>query len=252
METQFTFRQKQIIDLIKIEKRIRAKVLAEQFFVSELTIRRDLDILQDAGLIRRFHGGAEYLPPNEQEINKEINQRKLAIAKAAANAVQDSETLFVNSSSTALLTLAQIKYKHLTVITNNCKALSLEVDARVKLVLCGGDISFPKEALTGEFALSSLNMVTASKAIMGVSGLSLETGMTTATLAEIAVNEKMLARTSGERIIVAESYKLGHNSTFVSGRISDFDTLYTDSDADKNFIQQLREQGINVVLVPYS
>lgn len=243
----FSLRQQRILQNIESQGRMRVKELANEFQVSELTIRRDLDELEAAGRIYRFHGGAELAETSLSGAGE--SAAKIAIAAAAAASVQNGDTLFINSSSTALLALKHLHNKHLTVITNNCKALAADVDPRIKLVLTGGDISFPKEALTGEFALSSLNLASASRCILGISGLSPENGLTSANLAEIAVNERMLARTAGEKIIVAESHKLGKDSAFVTGKITAVDTLYTDSRADAGIVASLRAQGVRVILV---
>ncbi len=237
-------RKEQIVALLKAQGEMTIQALAEHFNVSPLTIRRDLSQLDHQG-VQRYHGGARFvaceLSPHKQ--------RQLAIAKAAAERISDNDILFINSSSTALLALSQIQETYLTAITNNAKALSMSIDPRIHLVLCGGDISFPKEALTGEFAVSNLNKVTATRCIMGISGISESMGLSTQNLAEVAINHAMLTRTTGERIIVADSAKMNLDSAFSSGELSMIDTLITYSDADTGFVQRLRARGIEVVLV---
>ncbi len=238
-------RRADILTLLKEKKRISNLALAEMFQVSTLTIRRDLAQLEKSG-IKRYHGGAMFC--QEQALSKPV-QRKIAIAKAAASRISDNDIVFINSSSTALLALSHIKNTYVTAITNNGKALSMPIDPRIHLVLCGGDISFPKEALTGEFAVSNLNKVTATRTIMGISGISQSMGLSTKNLAEVAVNNTMLSRTHGEKIIVADSTKINCNSAFSSGELSSINTLITDNQADKTFIESLRKMGITVVTV---
>ncbi len=233
-------RKNEILSLLKVKKEMSIQELAALFNVSTLTIRRDVTQLAKEG-VQRYHGGAR-LSSNAK------TQRQLAIAKAAAKRIRDNDIAFINSSSTALLVLSQIENKYFTAITNNGKALSLSIDPRIHLVLCGGDISFPKEALTGEFATSNISKVTATRCIMGISGISQEMGLSTKNLAEVAVNKAMLNHTIEEKIIVADSSKINYKSAFSSGNLSDIDTLITDSQADSDFIQHLQETGIKVVI----
>lgn len=233
-------RKSNILSLLKVKGEMSVQELAEHFNVSALTIRRDITQLAKEG-VQRYHGGARFS-------SNSTMQRQLAIAKAAARKIRDNDIVFINSSSTALLVLSQIENKYFTAITNNGKALSLSIDPRIHLVLCGGDISFPKEALTGEFATSNVSKVTATRCIMGISGISTEVGLSTENLAEVAVNKAMLGHTAKEKIIVADSSKINHKSAFSSGDLSDIDTLITDSQADSDFIEQLQQMGINVII----
>ncbi|PID50373.1 MAG: ArsR family transcriptional regulator [Proteobacteria bacterium] len=238
-------RRTDMLTLLKVRGEMSIQELADVFKVSTLTIRRDIAQLEKAG-VKRHHGGARFVtaPYASHQI-----QRQLAIAKAAAKRMNDNDIVFINSSSTALLVLSQIENTYLTAITNNGKALSMSIDPRIHLVLCGGDISFPKEALTGEFAISNLNKVTATRCIIGIGGLSHSMGLSTQNLAEVAINNTMLSRTLGEKIIVADSSKINHNSAFSSGELSAIDTLITDKQADSKFIEILQQMEINVILV---
>lgn len=244
-------RREKIINILKAKKSIKVTDLSEIFEVSPLTIRRDLDHLTKLGLVERFHGGANLVEEPVDKENMILNQKKTAIAKKASEYINDNETIFINSSSTALLTLQYLKDKRVTVITNNGKALGLDIDSKISLVLTGGDIKFPKAALTGEFAVRNLSKVTANRSIIGVSGLSFEMGLTSFFLDEVAVNELMLTRVSEGSIVVADSSKLGLNQTFVSGQVSAISMLITDSDADRVFIEKLEKMGIQVILVDY-
>ncbi|GMG95365.1 DeoR/GlpR family DNA-binding transcription regulator [Tepidimicrobium xylanilyticum] len=244
-------RREKIMNILKTERSIKVADLSEILEVSPLTIRRDLEYLAKLGLIERFHGGANLV---EEPIDKEnmiLSQKKNAIAKKAAEFINDNETIFINSSSTALLTLQHLKDKRVTVITNNGKALGLDIDSKISLVLTGGDIKFPKAALSGEFAISNLSKVTATRSIIGVSGLSFEMGLTSFYLDEVAVNQLMLTRVSEGAIVVTDSSKLGRNETFVSGEISTISMLITDRDADRAFVEKLEKMGIQVILVDY-
>lgn len=242
-------RREKILSLLAQHSPLKVQDLAERLNVSPLTIRRDFDELASRGLIDRFHGGAAIITPQEIDNSSRIERYKKAIAQKAAEYLQEGDTVFINSSSTALSVLNHIHDKHITIITNNGKVLNLDVDPKIRLVLTGGDIAFPKETLTGEFTLNNLSKVAANKAIMGVSGLTPDMGMTTSTLDEIAVNEMMLSRTSGEKIIVTDSSKLGANSTFVIGQARQITRLITDQHAPLSVVENLAQYGVEVIQV---
>ncbi|MDO4642853.1 MAG: DeoR/GlpR family DNA-binding transcription regulator [Cardiobacteriaceae bacterium] len=241
-------RRRKILEKLALNPSCKVQELADLYAVSALTIRRDLDVLAQRGVLKRFYGGAT-LEQHVQQENTLQEVYKRAIAQRAAECIHEGDTLFINSSSTALQTLDYVKDKRITVITNNGKAIHRNLDPRIKLVLTGGHIQFPKEALTGEFAMQSLERVTAQKAVMGFSGVSLQGGLTTSNLDEVAINEMMLRRATEKVVVLVESRKLNYVSNFVSGNLDRVSHLITDTHADPTFVEALDKRGICVTLV---
>ena len=241
-------RRQKILETLAANPECKVQDLADAQNVSTLTIRRDLDALARRGFLKRFYGGAALAETVRRESPRQ-ERCKHAIAARAAACIHEGNTIFINSSSTALLTLDYVKERRITTITNNGKAIHLDLDPRIKLILSGGHAQFPKEALTGEFALRNLEKVTAQKAIMGFSGVSLQAGLTTSNVDEVAINEMMLRRATEKVLVVVESRKLGRDSTFVSGELAQISHLITDSDADPAFVEALDKRGIQVTLV---
>lgn len=242
-------RRQQILAALAQHPGLKVRDLAVRHGVSALTIRRDLDALAAQGLLNRTYGGAALTPADAIAHDNAQEDGKRALAARAAACIHEGDTVFINSSSTALLTLEYVRECHITAITNNGKASQQNLDPRIKLVLTGGHIQFPKEALTGEFALRNLEKVTAEKAVMGFSGVSLDGGLTSANLDEVAINEMMLRRTTGKVVVVVESRKLGHDSNFRSGELAQVSHLITDSGAGAEIIAELARRGIKVTLV---
>ena len=112
--------------------------------------------------------------------------------------------------------LKYIKNKRVTVITNNGKAIFMDHDPMVSICLSGGELRIPKESMVGDFALNNLNKVSATKAFLGCSGFSVASGMTTAILQEVAINEVMITRCIGETFILADHTKIGTNHSFIT------------------------------------
>ncbi|NLC55075.1 MAG: DeoR/GlpR transcriptional regulator, partial [Erysipelothrix sp.] len=169
------------------------------------------------------------------------------IAKFAAGQVEENDTIFINTSSTALLVLKYIKRKHVTVITNNGKVLLMDYDPKISVLLTGGEVRNPKEALVGEFALNNLSLVTADKFFIGVSGISAKSGLTSALISEVAVNKNMLSRCSGKIFVLADHTKIGIDHSFQSGSLRNIDYLITDTKADQKHLNDIEKQNVGVI-----
>ena len=251
-------RQTKLLNHIQHKGTCSVAELSSFLHVSQVTIRRDLDELEAKKLITRHFGGAQAVT----QINKEdepiymasISQNmdcKHAIAKAAAEMLEDGDTVFVNSSATALLIYPYIT-KDVMIITNNGRSLQVEKPSNVSLLLTGGEVHGNKQSLTGPIAENMLTQVTASKCIIGVSGISIEGGITSRVMQETSINKTMLERCSGAKIVVADHTKIGLEHNFYSGNIQDITHLITDSQADPSKIDQIKAAGIKVKIVaPY-
>ncbi len=245
-------RRKKIIEALEQHGSIKVEKLSAELHASPLTIRRDLDYLEQLGLVERFYGGASLRKnPTGQSLGDSDNtMHKHAIAQRAAQFVNDGDTIFINSSSTALLMLKYITAKMVTIITNNGNAVFNHVHDNITIVLTGGELRAPKEAMVGEFALNNLNRVTAVKSFLGCSGLTSEEGFTTAAMHEVAINQLMLSRVTGERYILADYTKIGKKHNFISGSPDQISCIITNTESDKTVMDSLAAQGIKVIQVP--
>ncbi|MBW9213065.1 MULTISPECIES: DeoR/GlpR family DNA-binding transcription regulator [Terrabacteria group] len=242
-------RRNHIMALIQKLGEISVSTLAKEFSVSELTIRRDLQYWEDKGAVLRHHGGVKFVQ-TMVNLNTEYltnDKYKHAIAKYAAQYVNDGDTIFINTSSTALLTIQYIINKRVIVITNNAKAVQLKHDPLLSIVLTGGELRFPKESMVGDFAMNNLKRVRANKCFLGCSGISHKDGITTAIMAEASINETMIERTTGERFILCDYTKVGNKHSFLSGNISDINYLISDINADDEEIEKIKEANVEVI-----
>lgn len=242
-------RRNKLIETLKSSGHVKVSDLAEEFSVSPLTIRRDLQYLEDNKKLERFYGGAAIISEKTNTQEDEITNYRELIAKYAATLVENGDTLFINSSSTALQMIKYIKDKSATVITNNGKAIYTEHSSSVSVILTGGELREIKEAMVGEFATNNLEKVSAKKSFLGCSGITYETGMTTELLNEVNINQLMFRRATGPTYILADHTKLGKNSSFVSCSIDHIQNIITDELANPIIVSALREKGIHVHLV---
>ena len=140
-------RQQALLKELREEKTIDVETVAQKLNVSPTTIRRDLVMFEKQNLIERFHGGATLLEESLREEDNptdnreaEDKEQKHIIARYAAELVEDGDTIFINSSSTALLMLDYLKGKNVIVVTNNGFAVGHPHDPQVEIIMTGGEI----------------------------------------------------------------------------------------------------------------
>jgi len=174
---------------------------------------------------------------------------KHAIAKRAANLIEDGDIVFINTASTALLLLKYLKGVRCTIFTNNGKAIGLDLDPNIQIVITGGELRNPKDSMVGEFAINTLKKVNANKCFLGCNGITAESGITTEAMPETTINETMLLQTRGKRYILCDHSKIGIQHRFNSGDISLVDSLITDYVADKSELRALADKGVEIISV---
>lgn len=254
MKVEYEQVQKRRDDMMMLIQKlgtVSVKQLAQEFSTSEITVRRDLQYWEDAGAIQRTHGGAKLIQRMVHNGNRNLtNDRYIqAIAKHAAMYVEEGDTLFINTSYTALSMIYYIRGKNCTVITNNGTAMSIQHDPKVQIVLTGGELHFPKKSMVGDFAINNIQRVMADKCFLGCSGITDEDGISTAIMAETTINEMMLKQTTGSRFILADHTKFGLKYSFKSGSLDKVSTIITDIATDHEELERIRDKGVEVICV---
>ena len=250
-QTLIDKRRDEIVNILARDGFVKVKKLSELTNTSTLTIRRDLDALELENKVERFYGGASIKRKKEEDniFSSEMTLHKQAIARHAAQYVEDGDTIFINTSSTALAILPYIQASQVTVITNNLKAIFSERPRDLQLVLTGGELRFPKESIVGTFAINNLNKVTASKCFLGCNGISVEEGLTTSVLHEATINSLMLTRVTGSRYVLVDKTKIGQKVNFTYGSLDEVSCLITDEEAPQDVLNKLPKH-IEIVRVP--
>lgn len=241
-------RRNQVLDMIQRDPDLKVNQLADILGVSLVTIRRDLQYLEEQGLLTRTYGGAIPAQITKTDMD-EIRQYRTLIARYAARFVADGDTLFINTSRNALSVLQYIDRDNVTVITNNGKAIHSEHGRGVSVVLTGGELRNPKDAMVGDFAVRNLQTVFAKKAFVGCSGISAEAGMTTEIFNEVSINELMINHTTQDVYLLADHTKIGMNSSFTSCPIEKIKYLITDEEAPEEALEEIRARGVTVYQV---
>ena len=250
-------RQAQIQRLLAARGQISVQELTEELGASAATVRRDLRILADRGLVDRRHGGVVAVkgklaapePPLLQRGSEQLEQKR-RIGRAAAAMVKDGQTIILTGGTTTTHVASALHGREgLTVITNALNiAFELAGDPGITLVVIGGLLRQTELSLVGPIAEKALQDVRADVTMMGIRGIHLELGLTNDSLLESANDQKMIA-CAPRLIIVADHSKLGQVAPGFVAPIGAVDVLVTDCDAPDDTVRQLREQGVEVVTV---
>lgn len=243
-------RHVKLLAYLKEKQEVTVHELAEALDVSEMTIRRDCDVLGNMGKLKLSFGKISYVDENDSEVlENKISLINGKIAAAAASHIQDGDTIFINSSRTAVKTLNYLKNKQVNVITNNLLVTNQNLDSQLYVILSGGEVKSGSHALTGNEALRAFSKIKASISIIGCSGIDIENGLTTTNIREGQINRTIIKNC--DRLVVLANYtKLNKIANFTMGNIEDIDTLVTDEFADENIIREFQARGINVIQVP--
>jgi len=248
-------RRFKIREILTAQRTVTASDLCERLNVTAATIRRDLAALQHEGLLVRSHGGAvsrmssTNFQPSYDALLRSNSEEKRQIARAAEQLILDGDTVFLEGSTTVLeLARHLIHRNRLTVVTNS-PSIVCELQRSVGItVLCtGGDLQKDTFYLSGEWAHRALSEIRLDKAVLGVSAIDPEYGVSTASHAEAQI-KKMLTRATKTRIALADHGKFGKQCFAYVGPVTDINTLVTDSGTDPQYIKELRAAGVQVLI----
>lgn len=248
-------RQQTLLQRLQTYHTVSIEEMAEELSVSQLTLRRDLDCLAKQGLVERFHGGARILSHTMMQgvsarNGADVQQNKRIIANRAAQMVEDGDTIFINSSTTALFLFETLIHKKVTIITNNANAIQWADLGKAEIVFTGGIISSIKHSMVGEIAIQMLKSIHANKCFLGVSGISTKGDICTAIFQETMINSMMIQQTHQQRVILAEHTKIGLQHNFTIGSINQITHVIT----DKNISEEQRcifsGQNLKLITVP--
>ncbi|MGW5556523.1 DeoR/GlpR family DNA-binding transcription regulator [Micromonospora sp. NPDC003944] len=245
-------RQQEILRLARDVGRVEVAGLADGFNVTSETIRRDLTILERAGVLRRVHGGAipvERLgfEPALAARDAVLIEEKERIAKLALNEVPEEGAIILDAGTTTAR-LAQLLPvdRELTVVVNSpVIATTLGTCANLNVLLLGGRVRGKTLATVDDWALSPLANLYVDVAFLGTNGISVERGLTTPDPAEAAVKRAMV-RAARRTVVVADHTKLGNDYLARFAELADVDLLITDSRADPDLVGDLDSAGVRV------
>lgn len=228
--------------------------LARQFQVSAMTIRRDLDQLEQDGELRRTHGGAMATERMSFEFNfhqrrQTHHKQKQAIAREAARLITPDLRIIIDNGTTTLELALEIKERqNLTVITPSVAvAAALQGSDGIHTILLGGSLRRGRSDLTGSLTEQNLDLFAADIVFQGADGIDTEGWIYNEDMQLARVDQKMRERAAQTWILV-DSSKIGQTSLIRSGQLHNTDGLITDECIPLEILAAFREQAIHVIV----
>ena len=249
-----------IMEIIGEQRKVEVDQLSESFGVTGATIRADLRELQKRNLVRRTHGGALLNGPELERLTvpadpayrervRENHECKAAIGKAAAEFVDEEDSIIIDDGSTTLQVIESLDPDlRLTILTNGldiCYELLKHPTAVVYST--GGKVNKEDFSYYGSVAKEVTSRFNATKAILGASGVSIDRGITTPSEEKAELKRAMIGN-SEQVIIVADHTKINRASFIEVCPLEKIDVLITDDGAPTDFVEALRSMGITVLL----
>ncbi|MCB0910496.1 MAG: DeoR/GlpR transcriptional regulator [Propionibacteriaceae bacterium] len=244
-----------ILDFISDRGEASIQELGEHFGASAATLRRDLGLLADQGLLVRTHGGAT-ISGGPAEVPVALRDTRFADAKAriarAAAALIPRERhaiSFSGGTTTASVARELAWHNDLTVVTNSLTIGTLLARfPRLKVVMTGGILRPQSLELVGVLAEGTFNAVKhVGTAILGADGISAADGVTTHDETEARTNHAMVSK-ADRTVVVADGSKVGHAAFASMADIAEIDVLVTDDSADAEELARLRALGVQVIV----
>jgi DeoR/GlpR family transcriptional regulator of sugar metabolism len=251
-------RQQLIADEIRRHGAVRVSELTALLGVSDMTIRRDLDVLAASGLVEKVHGGATALdrlsadePGFEAKSHRQLDEKE-AIARAAAELIEPGQAIGLTAGTTTWRLAHHItSVPDLTVVTNSIQVadvLHREQRPDLTVVLTGG-VRTPSEALVGPIAVSTVRSLHIDVLFMGVHGMTDDAGFTTPNLLEAETDQALIS--SAERVVVAADHtKWGVRGLSRIARLDQAHVLVSDTGLGRDARTLLAEYIDQLVLVP--
>jgi DeoR family transcriptional regulator, aga operon transcriptional repressor len=247
-------RRLRIQGIVTQHKRILVKEISKEFDISEVTVRKDLEVLEKRGILSRVHGGAILNQSSVHDIaltEKEhiYPKEKQLIGEKASQLIREGDVILLDSGSTTTQIARNIKFKKdIKVITNAVNIASELAGSEIEVILTGGFLREKSFSLVGPIAEDTLRHINADKLFLGVDGIHFEFGLTTPNLMEARVNQLMIKK-SLEVILVSDSSKFGKRSMSFISDVSSIQQVITDNGIHDDDLRELEELGVKVFLV---
>ena len=253
-------RHRAIVEEVQRCRYVSVVALSEAFGLSQPTIRRDLKRLEQMGLLRRVHGGAEATlqPGQVPRFSVRLMQNaevKQAIGQAASALIRPGNTILLDSGTTVLeiarnLPDSLLNDGGVTVLTRSLTiAYELRRRRQIRLIILGGLYLHDFDTLVGPQVEQALQEMHVDILFAGTDGLTVESGMSTDNVSEVGLLRTMAGR-ADRVVVVTDSSKIGVSNLQMILSLNEIHALITDSEAPEAFVEAVRDQGIKVTVVP--
>ena len=246
-----------ILNTLHDEGKVSVVSLVETFGVSEVSIRKDLAILEEKQLLIRVKGGAiniyqfgEYDDNSITDKQKLHTREKQILGKYAASLINENESVIIDSGTTMMEIAKNLDHlKRLTVITNSLDiAITLNRYDKFSVVLLGGNMRALSHSTVGMLAEHAIKNFYCDKLFLGVDSFNLKDGLSTPNIEEASLNQAMIAAAK-EVIAVFDSSKFGKRGFAHIAKLDKIDMIITDSNISDEYRQYIESAGIKLEIV---
>lgn len=248
-------RRRDILDNILRTGRASVADLSQAFGVSEVTIRADLQMLAEQGLLVRTHGGAIAAGRLSPELSLALRRQQQPLAKdhigeAGAALIQDGDAVYLDTSSTALAIARHLaSHRHVTVITNSIAIVQELGDyPHLTVVMPGGRLRRETASLIGVDGLDFVRRFNIQKGFFGAHGLTVDEGLTDVSVDEADV-KRVLVGLCRQVVAVLDATKWGRVGLASFAPLDQIDTIITDQSAPPGLVAQVQAAGVDVRMV---
>lgn len=244
-----------ILELLREFGKVDVADLSSKLKVSAVTIRKDLDLLEEKKLLYRTHGGAILADPyiatrkvsEKEKLRPEVKRR---IGLKAVELLSPQDALIIASGTTVQAFARCIENMKLTVITSAMNvAMELLDKPDIEIIQLGGIIRHSSASAVSEYAIRMLDNFSCSKLFLGVDGIDPEYGLSTTHIQEACLNQAMIAAAT-KTIVLADSSKFGRRGFSKICNMSDIDWVITDSGISPKMLEAIEERGVKVTIIP--
>lgn len=249
-------RRREILGVVHRDGRVLVKDLARHFRISQITIRKDLEVLDSQGAIQRTHGGAlavqagALLDPSLRDKEKLHSKQKVQIARAAVRLVEEGQSVLLDSGTTTTAIARALKNRNmerLTVITNAINIAAELAGTHIEVILTGGTLRKNSFSLVGPLAERTLRQLSADILFLGVDGFDTKAGLFTPNLLESEVNRAMVT-IARRTVAVCDSSKFGRRSLCNIMPVAMVHEVITDTQIPKFDLRALKDARVKVTL----
>jgi len=248
-------RLSQIVDRIEKRGSVSISELAENFNVSEMTVRRDLIELEKMSIVRRVHGGAvpfygrSFEPPLISRASKNVAAKQL-IGKYAASMVLDGDSIAIDVGSTTIeMAMNLVGRQNLTILTPSLHIANLMSDEKnIRLILSGGIVRQGEKSLIGDLAYLAFREIFVDRLFLGVGGIDAQVGLTEFEMHDAQVKKEMI-KSAKEVFVLADASKFQQVAFSFFARLDQIDHLVCDKEPPQPLLDELIKNNVEIHVV---
>lgn len=243
-------RRDQLLAIIRQRGFASLPELVSQLEVSESTVRRDLELLEEGGSAKRTHGGVFYTGdtpqfPHFRDRQSSEWDKKQAIAERMAELVDDGDTVLLDGGSTTYEVARLLVGRPLQVVTNSMPVANLLAsNTNIDLVILGGYVHSRSGTTMGPYAKNMLQQINVRKAILSVAAIN-EDGLYNSNVMQVETQQAMIAA-ADEVAIVADSTKFGHRSLAHVCELGEIEKMVVDDELSSEWRERMQRAGVDL------